>query len=203
MFVIPIYVRFALMAVGIVGGIALWAAYGFWYGFFFLLAGIILAIGYFLLGTVQSAALLMNEGKMAEAEARLKLTFFPNLLFYANRSYYYMLHGTIAMQKKDFNGAEKWVQKAMATGMATDNEKAMAYLQLANLAAAKSNWTAAQNHLNEAKKLNVTEGMIKDQLKELDKAMKQRGQAMNPSIMGMMGKGGFRAGSKKPRPPVR
>ena len=40
MFTINIYLRFAAIAAGFILGIGLWAAYGFWYGFPFLLIGI-------------------------------------------------------------------------------------------------------------------------------------------------------------------
>ena len=39
MFTINIYLRFALIGLGIIGGSLLWSAYGFWYGFPFLLVG--------------------------------------------------------------------------------------------------------------------------------------------------------------------
>lgn len=51
MFTINVYLRFALIVGGIIGGAALWAAYGFWYGFPFLLVGVLLLVGYLLLGT--------------------------------------------------------------------------------------------------------------------------------------------------------
>ena len=200
MFTIPIFLRFALMAVGIVGGAILWAMFGFWYGFPFLLAGIILTIGYIMLGTVQSAAMLLNAQKPDEAEARLKYTYFPKWLFVMNRGYYYMLHGTIAMMRKDNTKAESWINQALATGLPTANEKATAYLQLANIAASKGSCPMAQKHIAEAKKLDITEPMLKEQMKEIDAAMKQRGQAMSPSNMMM---GGYRPGGKRKQPRMR
>jgi tetratricopeptide (TPR) repeat protein len=200
MFTIPIKLRFAAMAAGLILGIGLWVVYGFWYGFPFLLASIILTIGYIMLGTVQSAAMLLNQNKLAEAEAQLKWTYFPQWLFVMNRGYYYMLHGTIAMQRKDFVKSENYIQQALATGLPGANEKGAAYLQLANIAGSKQNWSLMQTHLNEAKKLDITEPMIRDQIKEFDKALKQRGQAMSPA--NMMG-GGYRPGGKRKPPRMR
>jgi tetratricopeptide (TPR) repeat protein len=199
MFTIPIKIRFALMAASFILGIGLWVAYGFWYGFPFLLAAIILTIGYILLGTVQSAAMLLNGQDIDAAEAQLKYTYFPQWLFSMNRGYYYMLHGTIAMTRKDYNGAEKHIQQALTTGLTSANEKAAAYLQLANISGMRQNWTQTQNHLAEAKKLDVTEPMIRDQIKEFDKVFKQRGQAMTPANM----MGGFRPGGKRKQPRMR
>jgi hypothetical protein len=77
-------------------------------------------------------------------------------------------------------------------------------LQLALIAGAKSNRVAAQNYLADIKKLNITEPLLKEQVKEMEKQLKQMGQGMNPSMMAMMGgRGGFRGGSKRPRPKMR
>lgn len=197
---INIYLRFALIAGGFLLFGVLWAAFGFWYGFPFLLVALIFLAGYFLLGTIQSAAMLLQGGDFGAAEERLKLTFFPKLLFYANRSVYFMLKSTLAMQKQEYDAAETWIKKAQASGLPTDNEKAIAFFQLANLAARKNQWNLAQKHIDHLKDLrNVTEPQIKSQVKEFEVALKQRHQ-MKP---GMMQTGGFRPGGKRPRPKAR
>jgi hypothetical protein len=203
MFTINIYLRLALIVGGILGGIALWAAYGFWYGFPFLLVGVILLAGYLMLGTIMSTNQLLSQQKLEEAEARLKLTLSPRLLLVGYKGVYYMTMGAIYMQKRDFNAAETWIRKSLDAGLPSDNERAAAWLQLVMIAAGKNNLKAAQNHLAEVKKLNVTEPMLKEQIKEVDKQMKQAGQSMNPSMMAMMGGKGFRPGSKRRQPKVR
>jgi hypothetical protein len=204
MFLINIYLRFALIVGGILGGAALWASLGFWYGFPFLLVGIVLLLGYLLLGTILSTNQLLAKQQIAEAEARLRLTFFPNILLMGYKGVYHMTQGAIAMQKRDFNTAEKWIKKSLESGLPSDNERGAAMLQLVMIAAAKNNIRGAQNQFAELKKLNVTEGMLKEQIKEVEKQLKQAGQAMNPSMMAMMaGRGGFRPGGKRRQPPVR
>jgi uridine kinase len=72
---------------------------------------------------------------------------------------------------------------------------------LANLAARKNNWNLAEKHFDTLKSLkNVTEPMIKEQTKELEKALKQRHQ-MKPGMMQQSG--AFRPGGKRPRPRMR
>lgn len=203
MFIINIYLRFALIVGGILGGIALWLAYGFWYGFPFLLVGVVMLLGYLLLGTILSTNQLLAKQQLAEAEARLKLTFFPNILLMGYKGVYYMTQGALYMQKKDFNTAETWIKKSLDSGLPSDNERAAAMLQLVMISAGKNNIRAAQNHFADLKKLNVTEGMLKEQIKEVEKQLKQAGQAMNPSMMAMMGGKGFRPGSKRRQPPMR
>lgn len=201
MFTINIYLRFALIAVGLLGGIALWAAYGFWYGFPFLLAGVVLLAGYLMLGTIMSTNMLLSQARFFEAEKRLNLTFFPGILLVGYKGVFYMTHGALAMQKKDFSTGEKWLKKALDAGLPSDNERGAAMLQLAMIAASKGNRQAAQNQLAEVKKLNITESMLKEQIKDLEKQLKQLQQTMNPSMLGMMGRGGFRGGGGKRKMP--
>lgn len=203
MFTINIYLRFALIVGGILGGIALWAGYGFWYGFPLLLVGIILLAGYLMLGTILSTNQLVGQQRLDEAEARLKLTFFPKILLMGYKGVFYMTHGAIAMQRRDFNTAEGWLKKSLELGLPSDNERGAAMLQLVMVHAAKKNLKAAQSQFTELKKLNVTEPMLKEQIKEVDKQMKQAGQAMNPATMAMMGGKGFRPGGKQRMPRTR
>lgn len=195
MFLINIYLRLGLIFLTLAGGIFMWTFWGFWYGFPFLLAGIILLAGYLLMGTIQSAAMMMQSGDFTGAQNRLKLTVFPGLLLKPNKAYLQMLKGTIAGQAQDFNTAETYFEKANKLGLQSDNEKAMIYLQLSSIAVQKGNWQKATLLFNNLKKLKVTEPQLKEQVKEFEKAIKQRGmvqaaqrQGMNVQNMRMSGK---------------
>jgi len=199
MFTINIYLRFALIALGIVGGIILWAAYGFWYGFPFLLVGLFFLAGYLMLGTLVSTSMLLSKGHLEEAEKRLRLTLFPRLLLMGYKGVYYMTHGILAIQKKDMATGEKWLRSALQAGLPSDNERGAVLLQLAMIAASKNNRQGAQTHLNELKKLNITEPMLKEQVKELEKQLKLLGQAAASGMLGMVQRGG----SKRRMPRMR
>lgn len=206
MFTINIYLRFALMGILTLGGIALSAAFGFWYGFPFILIGLGLAVGYVLLGTVQSAAELMQTGDMTAAHQRLALTLKPEWLYVTNRAYYYMLKGTMAMSEKNTEEGEIYLNKAQSLKLPTDNEKAMIELQLASIKANKGKIKEAEAHMRTLKSLKVTETMIKNQIEEFDKALKQnKGQLNAANRMGAMrGQMAQRGGSsKRRRPPMR
>jgi hypothetical protein len=204
MFTINIYLRFALIAVGILGGAILWATYGFWYGFPFLVVGLVLLVGYLLLGTIVSTNQLLSQQRFDEAGARLEQTYFPRMLLTGYRGVYFMTKGALALQRKDFNEAEIQLKAALAAGLPSDNERGAALLQLAMIAGSKNNRPAAQNYLADLKKLNVTEPMLKEQARDLEKQLKQMQQSMNPSMIAMMGgRGGFRGGGKRPRPKMR
>lgn len=158
------------------GGIALAFAYGFWWAFPFILVGLLLLASYILLGTVQSAAQLMEKTDFAGATKRLDLTFFPQWLYKPNRSYFYMIKGSIAAQLKEYDKAEILLTQAKQIGLPTGNEKAMVALQLANFAALKNKWNQAQIYMKEIKDYKVTEPAIKEQIKQFEKAIQQRGQ---------------------------
>jgi len=201
MFTINIYLKFALIAVGLIGGIALWIAFGVWYGLWFILLGVIMLATYIFLGTVQSAAMLMQNADFDGAEKRLGLTLKPKWLYATNRAYFYMIKGSIALARKDVEAGEMWLKKAEEVKIPTDNEKAMLQLQLANIAASKGKWKQAELHFRNAKQCKITEPNVKEQFKQFEKAFSNRGQ-MKHTQMG--GKGGaIRPGGKRRRPKLR
>ena len=200
MFIIPPYLRFALIAAGILGGVVLWAVFGFWYGFPFLLAGIILLLGYIFLGTVGPAAKAVQMQDFDRGEQLLNLTLKPNWLYSANRAFYYMMRGTIALSRKDLNAAEGYLKQADAIDVPTANEKAMLKLQLAQIEANRRNFNAAKKYLKAAKETNVKLPQITEQIDMLDTALKQSGQAKAAQRMGKEGHRMMTRGGKRRRP---
>ena len=202
MFTINIYLRFALIGLCLIGGMILAFMVSFWYALPILLVGIVLAVGYIFLGTVQSAAMIMQTGDFNKTEDRLKLILNPKWLYATNRAYYYMLKGSIAMARKDTDSSERYLKMAQEINIPTDNEKAMLELQLANINASKGKWKQAQVHYRNLKQLKVSEATIKEQIKEFDKVMQNRGQMKAASRMGGQG-GMMRQGGKRRRPKMR
>lgn len=201
MFTIPPYIRFALIAVGILGGIALWVALGFWYGFPFLLTGLILLIGYILLGTVGPAAKAVQLQDFNGAEKLLDLTFKPEWLYSANRAFYYMMRGSIALQRRDMDAGEAFLKKAEKIELPSKNEKAMLYLQLAQIEANRQRWNPAKQYLKKAKDAKSTLPQIKEQIEMVDNALKQSGQVKAIQRMGTQGHQMMQqSGGKRRRP---
>ena len=204
MFKINIYVKFALIAVFLLGGIALSFVYGFGYTWILILIGLIFLASYLLLGTIQSAAEKIQLMDFAGAEKMLGLTFFPNLLYVTNRSIFYILKGSIEAQRKDTKAAEEYFQKALSLKLPSDNEKAMVLLQMCNIQMMKNNWPGAQNYFMQVKKLHISEKLIKEQIDQVEKAINSRG---NINVARSMGKQGMQmmrmGGGKRRRPPMR
>lgn len=201
MFTINIYLRFALIGLFLIGGIVLSITISFWYALPIILIGLILLAGYVLLGTVQSAAKMLQTADFLGAEKRLALTWKPGWLYKANRAYYYMLRGTIASGLKRGNEeTEKWLKMADNIGFQSDDEKAMVTLQLVGIAMQKGNWNFAKGQLKKLKKMDVTQEELKEQIQQVQKAVKNRGAIRNARIQG---RGQMQQGSKRRRPKMK
>lgn len=196
-----IYLRFGLVALCLVLGIVLTVLYGFWYALPFYLIAIVLLAGYVLLGTVQSASELMQAQQFDEAERRLAMTKFPQYLYPANRAYYYMLKANIALYRKQPKEAEALLKQASTIDMPTGNESAVVQLQLANLAAQRGSWPEVNQRIQAIKKLTITEPTILEQVGQLDRAYRNRGNIQQAQRMG--GRGGAVPGGKRRRPRMR
>ena len=198
MFSINIYLKFALIALCLGGGILLAFVYGFWYAFPFILIGLGLLASYFLLGTIQTAGQLLQLEQFDEAEKRIDMTWKPEWLYKTNRAMYYILKGGLAMNRKDNNAAEEFFLKAEAIELPTDDETAMVQLQLAAINAQKQKWNVAKRYYTNLKKLKVTQPEIKAQIAQFDLAFKNRGQMKNSMGAGR-GQQMIQPGSKSKR----
>jgi tetratricopeptide (TPR) repeat protein len=203
MFIINIYLKFALIAVFLIGGFVLSFFLGFGYTWIMILIGLLFLISYLLLGTVQSASEFLQKMDFEGAEKRLDLTFFPNLLYVTNRAFYYILKGSLAANKKDNATAEKYFNHALSLKLPSDNEKAMVLLQMAGIQANKNNWNGAKNYFYQAKGLKITEQALKDQFKQFETAIANRGQMKVAQSMGMKAGQMVNPGSKRRRPKMR
>lgn len=203
MFTVHVYIKFALIALGFVGGSVFTYFYGFGYGWIFFLTGLLFLLSYLLLGTVQSASDLFQKMDFEGAEKRLSLTFFPKMLYITNRAFFFILKGSIAAQQKDNTRAEEFFQQALSLNLPSDNEKGMVYLQMAGIQAQKNNWTGAKNYFYQAKGLKITEPQLKEQFKQFETAIQNRGQMKVAQSMGMKTGQMMMPGGKRRRPKMR
>lgn len=203
MFTINIYLKLGIIVFGIVGGTIMSLTLGFWYGFWFILIGLIMLASYIFLGTVQSAAQLIEAQDFVGAEKRINMTFKPNWLYATNKAYYYILQGSVSFQKKDNETGEMYFKKAYNIKLPSDNERGMVLLQLANLSASKNKWNEAILYHRELKELKVSEAQLKEQIVQFDKVMKNRGQMKHMSRGKNQGMYMQQGKSKRRRPKMR
>ncbi|HPQ20476.1 MAG TPA: hypothetical protein PK147_01415 [Saprospiraceae bacterium] len=201
MFKINIYLKFALIAIFLGGGIILSFTYGIGYSWIFILVGILLLLSYILLGTVQSAGEMIQAMDFEGAEKRLNLTLNPKWLYVTNRAFYYIMKGSLAAQKKDNKVAEEYFNMALDLKLPSDNEKGMVLLQLANINAQRNNWAGAGKYVKDMKKLNITEPTLKSQVDQFDQAYQNRGQMNTVRSMGKQGMQMLQGRSMKRRRP--
>lgn len=200
MFTIHPYLKFVLIALFLFGGITMMLTLPWGYGLPFVIIGVLLLVSYILLGTIQHTAKVMQASQnYLEADKWLNLTLKPEWLYVTNRAYYYMMKGTIAQGLGRTDEAETYLTKAQTLNLPTDNEKAAVQLQLASIAIQRQKINIAKNYLKNIKELTVTEPMLKDQIKQFDKAMAQQGQMKMAQQMGMMSKGGMPLNPKTKR----
>lgn len=202
MFTINIYVKLAIIAVCFIAGTVLTVLYGFGYTWILFLIGIIFLVSYLLLGTVQSASMLIQEQKFDEAETRINLTANPKWLYVTNRAFYYIIKGSLSMNRKDSVEAEAYFNDALALNLPSDNERAMVLLQLSNISASKGKWNSAKAQFRELKKLKVTEVSLKEQISQFEKAINNSGQMMAAGA-GKRGGAMMSPGGKRRRPKMR
>jgi|SRR5690606_6482002 len=202
MFTINIYLKFALIALFLGGGIILSFSISLWYAVPLILIGLGFLASYIFLGTIQSAAQIMQDGDFEATEKRLNLTLNPKWLYVTNRAFFYIIKGSLALNRKDNDLAESYFHTAKSMKLPSDNERAMVLMQLANMAVQKNNWNQAQAYFRDIKKLTVTETMLKEQLAQFEKAMNQKGQIKSSSRLSQQ-MGGFRPGGKRKRPKIR
>lgn len=198
MFTIDLRLKLAAIAVGIIGGLVLMFTAGFWYGFPFVLIGLGFLASYLILGTVQSAAQLLEKMKFEEAEQRLKWTLNPKWLYVTNRAFYYIMKGSIAANLSRPEEAERYFEQAKDLKLPSDNERALVYLQLANIKANQGKWPQAKAYFHQIKKFNISEGALKDQIRQFEKAMNQSG-----NLVHLRSGQAMQPGGKRRRPKMR
>ena len=203
MFTINIYLRFALIAVFLGGGIVLSFIYGFWYALLPILIGLVFLAGYIAFGTVISSGQLAQTEDFEAAEKRLNLTIWPKWLYSTNRAMYYLMKSSFEMQKNNHNKAEEYLDEAAKVKLNTDNEKAMIEFQLAGIAAKKNNYNRLKIHMKNIKALNITEPTLKEQIKEFEKLLGQSGNPRATNMARKSGHGSYRPGGKRRRPKMR
>jgi len=114
----------------------------------------------------------MRRQDMAKVAKQLDAIKYPEqTLIKGQLAYYYFLRGLILSQTQ-LQQSEKFMRKALSTGLRMKQDQALAKMQLAAMAMAKRRKKEAQALLTEAKKLD-SRGMLSDQMKMLKAQMKR------------------------------
>lgn len=110
---------------------------------------------------------LQNMEKAMKHLNRIKQ---PQYLIKTQRAYYYYLKGLTGSQTAGMGETEKMFRKALEIGLRSDQDKAIAKMNIGAICMGKGKKREAQNLLNEAKKLDKN-GILGEQIKMLKKQM--------------------------------
>lgn len=193
--------QFVLFVVSFISIFLLHAWAGFAGSWFPIIIVLSLGIKHLLIGTVNAAAMKMQEGNFEGAENILKYTFKPDWLRFSYHGMYYWIKSTIEFRKKNNKESERLANIALGLDL-QDDFKAMIYLQLMNIYGSRNNRIKVKEFYQKAKKLNVSQEAVRHNIEEVGLMLKGQ-HSSQKQMMGkkaqrsMMNQGYMRRGRKK------
>ena len=140
-----------------------------------LLAIGILLWGYFKEGTVILAAKDFHDKNYEQTETLLRQITRPDLLAKKRRGYYEYMMGGIALQKQDFEAAEKHYEIAAQYPLRSVNDHVAALVHVANISLRNHRFDKVEAYLGLAKKQeNNLTAKMREVILKLEQEIKQR-----------------------------
>ena len=171
--IIPINIRFAIIAVCLIGGIIISFLDGGWaWSWMLLIPGIILLLGYFFLGTLASTSKKIQEQDFAGAKKQLALTKKPEWLISFNKGIYHFLKGTIALQENNLKDADTELKLALKADLPSADYKAQIYLSLIGIASRKQRLNQAKDYMKELKGIKVSDPTLQGIIADTERQLK-------------------------------
>lgn len=128
----------------------------------------------------------MRVGNVDKARMYINRISHPNLLPRKQHAYVLFLQAVMNTQEFGFNKSEQYLRKAIALGLRTAQDNAVARMHLAGICAQTGRRTEANTLLAEAKKMD-TAGMLKDQIKQMQSQMQMAPSKNQMRMAQMMG----------------
>ena len=168
---IYIRIRYLLILLFMVIGIALHYRFGWQAAWYCYAASVLLYLTYYLFGTVGPAFHKLRRGKVDEAEHLINMIRRPDFLMKRHRAYYHFTKGMIALQKKELPSGEMHLKSALEAGLRTDNDKALVSLNLAHIYFLQKKTEDSRVFLSRAKSFESNDLLIQEKIKELEMAL--------------------------------
>jgi tetratricopeptide (TPR) repeat protein len=145
---------------------------GSWgWGITFILVTALLILSFFRNENVIMALYHMRLGKQDKAWKALNRIKAPQFMPKKQHAYVLYLKGMLGLQQDmGFPKSEQFIRKALAMGLRTDQDKAVAKMQLAGICMQTGRKNEAKTLLSESKKLDKN-NMLKEQLDMMKKQM--------------------------------
>ncbi len=166
--------RLLLIGLFLVLGIVLHVQKGIGVAWYLYVTSLILLATHFLYGNVWAAFSKLRKGQLEEAERLLKQTTNPAWLAPGPKAYYHFIRGMIALQRKALPESENHLQKALDRGLRTNNDNALAALNLAHICFYEKRWKDCAKYLEQSKARQPNDLMIKEKIREMEKVLAQQ-----------------------------
>jgi uncharacterized protein HemY len=121
-------------------------------GWLLLVAGVLLAFGYFRYATIWLAWKALKAGDVGRCKSLLEKVPSTTSLTAESRAYYEMAHGYIAAEEQSWASARGHFQAALSGPLRTANDRSLAACQLAAVSVRLGDIEGARNYLEMARK---------------------------------------------------
>ncbi len=165
-------IRLIIAGIGVIGTTALFIyGYAGWGSLTFFIS-LLTILFHFRNERNLLAFFFVRKNNFEKAEKILNSIKHPENMISSQEAYYYYLMGLTMTQLQQFSKADRYLKKALSTGLRMRNDRAMANLSLANIALAKRQKKQAIRYLNESKKLD-DQKILQDHRRELEFMLKR------------------------------
>ena len=164
-------IRFVLIFLFLIIGIVLQVKNGFSAAWYLYATCLILLFTHFAFGNVWAAFSKLQKGKIMEAELLINQIKKPEWLAKQNRTYYHFIKGMIALQQKELSEGEKELKIAVGRGLRSNNDNALALLNLAHISFMEKRPEDTRNYLQQAQTFEPSDLMIKQKIEEMEKLL--------------------------------
>ena len=132
-----------------------------------LIAGGLFTYGYFKYGTVYIALKQIQKNNIPKAEQLISKIKHPEKLTKGHKSYYYFATGFIALEKEEFEKSYSDLAKALEIGLRTENDKSIAFLNLAKIDFWRKDYNKATEHIKKARQLS-SKPLVTSEINQLE-----------------------------------
>lgn len=160
-------IRFLLVLLFLGLGIWLHVVEGIGAAWFLYVAAFILLMTHFLFSNVSAAFIALRKGNIDNAEELIYRIKKPEWLLKQHRAYYHFTKGMIALQRNSSQEAKFDLREALNLGLRTSTDKALATLNLANLAFKDKDLELTRKLVAETESYNANDLMIKEHIGKL------------------------------------
>jgi len=178
--------RIAVFVIALTSTIWLFTA-GYWgWGIFMVFPLVIIGFTFFRNENMILALNQMRLGNTEKAQKYINRISAPQLLPKKQHAYVIFLQAVLNTQELGFAKSEQMLRKAISIGLRTGQDKAVARMHLAGICAQTGRSKEALTLLGDAKKLDSS-GMMKDQIKLMEKQLKMAPSKNQMRMAQMMG----------------